>query len=86
VDWLADKYNQEFKALESSKNKDHQILVKLYHLLKTNKDKPKEMLVIAQLESLGLKIVHYQKTQNAFKSLAPKLTIKINELKLANFS
>ena len=81
VDWLSDQYSQEFKALEISENKDHQMLVKLYRLLKTYKDTPKETQVITQLESLGLKTTQYQKTQEALKSLAPKLTLKINELK-----
>jgi hypothetical protein len=82
VDWLSDQYSQEFKALAISENKDHQMLVKLYRLLKIYKDTPKETQVITQLESLGLKATQYQKTQEALKSLAPKLTLKINELKV----
>ncbi len=82
VDWLSDQYSQEFKALAISENKDHQMLVKLYRLLKTYKDTPKEIQIITQLESLGLKTTQYQKTQDFLKSLAPKLTLKINELKV----
>lgn len=77
IDWLSDEYKAEFEALRTSKNPEHEYLVKFYDILKNPKHKQHIKAATRQLESLSLDIAGSQIKMEKLKGFAPKLMAKV---------
>lgn len=77
IDWISDKFNDEFDALSKSKDLEHQYLVKFRDKLKDISNESYEKILIKQLDSLAMNIGKLKSKREELKKLAPNLFLRL---------